>query len=144
MLHLVPYYGNELDKTNRTFNDMMDSFFRTGINRLSEGAFKLDVEKTEDAYIVTADMPGIKKENVALDVENDCLTITVSQTSDHEEKNEEKHYLHRERSVMNASRQIYLEGVDEEGIKAQMDNGVLTVTLPFEREVSNKKVIDID
>lgn len=45
---------------------------------------------------------------------------------------------------MNASRQIFLEGVDENAIKAQMEDGVLTVTLPFEQEVSNKKVIDID
>lgn len=144
MLHLVPYYGNELDKSNRAFNDMMDSFFRTGFSKLSESAFKLDVEKAENAYIVRADIPGIKKDEVSLDVENDCLTITVRHCQDHEEKDEEKHYLHRERSEMNASRQIYLEGVDENAIKAQMEDGVLTVTLPFEQEVSNKKVIDID
>lgn len=144
MLHLVPYYRNDLAESNRAFSNMMDNFFRTGFDRMSDSAFKMDVEKKDDAYVVTADMPGVKKDDVSIHLEDDYLTITVDQKDEKEEKGEEKNYVYKERCEMNASRQIYLQGVDQNAIKAKMNDGVLEVTLPFAKEVSNKKKIEIE
>lgn len=123
---------------------MVDHFFRSGLERLSETSFRLDVEKTDKAYIVTAEVPGLRKDDIDIEVEDDLLTISVHQKEEKKEGNEDKSYLHRERRVFNASRQISLEGVDEEAIKAGMEDGLLRIELPFREAISKKKAISID
>lgn len=123
---------------------MVDHFFRSGLERLSETSFRLDVEKTDKAYIVTAEVPGLRKDDIDIEVEDDLLTISVHQEEEKKEENEDKSYLHRERRVFNAIRQISLEGVDEEAIKAGMEDGLLRIELPFREAISKKKAISID
>lgn len=141
-MKLVPYY-RPLSRSYSTMNDMIDNFFKRGFDDSFFDSFKVDVEKEKDRYVVTADLPGIKKENIHLDVEDDLLTIAVQQEENKEESDEGKHYLHRERRVVNTSRQVRLNDVDQEKIEAKLEDGVLTVVLPLQEEVSNKKAIEI-
>ena len=144
MLRLLPYYGTPARKATNDLDAMFDSFFRTGMERMAEASFKIDVEKTADAYIVTAEVPGLTKEDIDIDVENDLLTISVHKEEESTEEDEKKTYVHKERLSFNSTRQISLEGVDEEAIQANMEDGILTITMPFEEEVSKKKSISID
>lgn len=144
MLRLLPYYGTPARKANNDLDAMIDSFFRTGMERMTEASFKIDVEKTTDAYIVTAEVPGLAKEDIDIDVEDDLLTISVHKEEESTEEDEKKTYVHKERRSFNSTRQISLEGVDEEAIQANMEDGILTITMPFEEEVSKKKSISIN
>ncbi len=144
MLRLVPYYGSSVKKTYDNIDSVFDDFFRTGLSRVKGDSFKIDVEKGDKEYIVTAELPGVDKNNINVEVENNILTISVSKDEEKEEKNEEKNYLHRERSSFSAVRQISLEDVDDAKISAGLENGILTVKLPIREEVSNKKSISID
>lgn len=144
MLRLVPYYGSSVRKTYDDIDNVFDDFFRTGLSRVKTDSFKIDVEKNDKEYIVTAELPGVNKENINVEVENSILTISVSKEEEKEEKDEERNYLHRERSSFNAVRQISLEDVDDSKISAALDNGILTVKLPIREEISNKKSISID
>ncbi len=144
MLRLVPYYGSSVRKTYGDIDNVFDDFFRTGLSRVKADSFKIDVEKNDKEYIVTAELPGVNKENINVEVENSILTISVSKAEEKEEKDEEKNYLHRERSSFNAVRQISLEDVDDARISAALDNGILTVKLPIREEISNKKSISIN
>ena len=144
MLRLVPYYGNTLRKSYSTMNDMIDSFFKTSFNDEVYDSFKVDVVQEEDRYLVSCDLPGIDKENIQIEVEDGVLTIAVKFEEEKEEKDEKANYLHRERRMINSSRRIRLNDIDEEKIEATMDKGVLTINLPIKPEISNRKSISIN
>lgn len=144
MLRLVPYYGNSVKKAYEDIDDVFDNFFRTGLSRVKGDSFKIDVEKNDKEYVVTAELPGVDKENINIELENGLLTIAVEKEEEKEEKDDERNFIHRERSSFNAVRQISLEDIDDEKINAKLDNGILTINLPIVEEISNKKSISID
>ncbi len=99
---------------------------------------KTDIKETEDAYIVEAEMPGVKKENVELVCEKGVLTITAKAN---EEKTEEKEgYIRKERSSSAMTRRFEIEDIDEEKISAKMEDGILTVMLPKSAESKEKRI----
>lgn len=99
---------------------------------------KTDIKETEDAYIVEAEMPGVKKENVELVCEKGVLTITAKAN---EEKTEEKQgYIRKERISGEMTRRFEIEDIDEEKISAKMEDGILTVTLPKSAESQEKRI----
>lgn len=140
-MKLVPYrttFSPGLD----VMNNMIEDFFKGGEDAFYD-SFRVDVEKEEDKYIVTADLPGMTKENVDVEVEEGVLTISVHQEEEKQESDKEKHFLHRERRMVNSSRRIRLGDVDEEAIHAGLENGVLRIELPFAQEVTKRKSITI-
>lgn len=140
-MKLVPYTASPLYRNMRLMNDMMDEMM--GVHSADTSSFRLDLEKADDRYIVTAELPGLKKEDITLDVEDGLMTIGVHKVVEKEENSEEHHYLHRERREINAERQIDVGAIDEENINATLEDGVLRVELPFANEVEKKKSISI-
>jgi len=135
-----------LVRTGRTdlFN-ALDDFFNydwTSKRNLIGDTFKVDVEDEGAAFLITAELPGISKEAVFLDFEEGRLTISVKH--EQTENEEKKNYIHKERRVCNMSRSVYLADSDPEGIKAQMDNGVLSVTVPKRDKQQSMRKISIE
>ncbi|HEX2957957.1 MAG TPA: Hsp20/alpha crystallin family protein, partial [Chitinispirillaceae bacterium] len=92
-----------------------------------------------DKVIVTADLPGVDRENVELDLRDNVLVINAGKGK--EEETEKEGYLRKERSFMRYYREIPLpEGVTEEGANAQLKNGVLTVILPKTKSIAGKRI----
>lgn len=106
---------------------------------------RTDIKETEDQYLLTIDLPGFKKENIQVTVENDCLTIAAHADA---EKQENARYLRRERFAGSLKRAFYVgEGVEQGDIKAQFQNGVLRLTIPKQKPqevVEESKYISID
>ena len=91
--------------------------------------FPVDVKKADAAYILTAELPGVKLEEVEITVENDVLSISVTRKLS-EDKAE---YILRERrwhAPEMVKRSFNLEGIDQSGITASAADGILTITLP--------------
>lgn len=88
----------------------------------------VDVKDGEKEWVVSVDVPGVNKEDVQVEVRDRMLHISAERKHESEEK-DDKHTYHRiERSYGKFSRSLALpEGVDEDKVKAEMDNGVLTV-----------------
>ncbi len=84
---------------------------------------RLDIKENEDSYLVYADIPGVEKNRVKIEMENGCLKISVE---DKQVKND-KVYLLNERNVMYDNREVCFEDVTDEGVKATFENGVLMV-----------------
>ncbi|HCJ58054.1 MAG TPA: Hsp20/alpha crystallin family protein [Clostridiaceae bacterium] len=98
---------------------------------------RVDVKENEKEYIVEADLPGIKKEEINVELNNDRLTISVERN---EEINEEKeNYIRRERRSGSFCRSFYVENVLEGQISAKFENGVLSMVLPKKEPGVNKK-----
>lgn len=91
----------------------------------------LDVKETENSYLVHADLPGMKKEDIFVDFSQDgILTVAVTKNSEREQKEGEK-VLISERYFMKKERKLNFNNkVDGSAIKAKYENGVLMLDLP--------------
>lgn len=107
--------------------DMFD-FIRPG-RFLGEENLKIDVNETDEAYLVKAEMPGIKKEDISVAVNGDEVTITGERSSDEERR--EGNIVCRERYQGRQYRSFTLpQPVDDEKATATCHDGVLELTLP--------------
>ena len=91
-------------------------------------ALKTDVKEEADAYILSADLPGVQKEDLKVDFADGILTISAEHHSSKEDK-DEKGYLLRERVSGSYSRSFSFEDADESKIDAEFSNGVLTMMI---------------
>ena len=99
---------------------------------------KTDVIEKDGHYELEADLPGFDKDDIHVDVKDDVLTVSAEHKEDKEEKKEGK-YLRRERGYRSFRRSFRVDGLNQEDIKAQYKNGVLTVTLPKKEAVEEKE-----
>ena len=92
---------------------------------------KTDVKDTENGYEVDIDLPGFKKDEITMKLENGTLTVSAAKGLDKDEENKEKKYVRRERYAGGMSRSFYVgEHVDVEDIHPKYENGILSFTVP--------------
>ncbi len=93
---------------------------------------RIDWKKTPKAHVFKADLPGLKKEEVKIEVEEGrILQISGERSKEQEEKNDK--WYHMERSSGKFLRRFWLpKNAKIDQVKASMENGVLTVTIPIE------------
>ena len=131
MFELIPFdrRGNRVSVYDpfRMFDEMERSLFGGGSHQ-AVSAFRTDVTDTGDAFVLDAELPGFKKEDIKIDVENDCLTISAERKLDEEEK--QKNFIKRERFYGSYSRSFDVSGVNVDGIEAEYSDGVLKLTMP--------------
>ena len=108
---------------------------------LASGAsiFGTDIKEEDDKFILEADLPGFKKEDIKLDVDNDILTISAERHSDYEDKDKQGNYVRCERSYGTYSRSFDVSAIDVDHISAKFENGVLTLDMPKKEELLPKK-----
>jgi HSP20 family protein len=142
MFRITPY-NKTLRSDQRGYRDVFDLFDDFFAERdYGYRKFKLDVRDTNDTYIIDADLPGIKKEDISIHFEDEQLVIAVNREENNEEENND--YIHRERSVSSFERRINLRDVDPSKFKASLKDGVLTIHAPKLEEKVNKYMIDIE
>ncbi len=127
------------------FYNMLDNFFnddRFLTRGITMGSFKVDIQENENEYVVEAQLPGVKKEEINLILEDERLTIAVERRDEVNE--EKKNYIHRESKFSSMSRSIYLRDALPEGVKAKLDNGVLYVSVPKQGNTRHTKRIEIE
>ena len=108
----------------------MDEFFGTAP---AMTGFRTDVTDTGDAFRLDCELPGFKKEDISIDIENDCLTITAERKADDEVK--KQNFIKRERFYGSMSRCFDVSGVEVENIEASYQDGILTLTMPKRAEL---------
>ncbi len=103
--------------------------------------FDVDVQETEEGYVLEADLPGISKDNINLVVDNGYLTIGVRQ----EEmiSKDEGNYICRERRQASSRRSFYVGNVSPEEVTANYTDGVLEVKFPKANGPSHGRSIPI-
>jgi len=100
---------------------------------------RIEVRELPKEFVVRAELPGVRKEDVKLAVENRVLTISGEKKIDKREDNENVHL--RETGYGEFSRSFRLgDGIDEASIKAEYKDGILTVTLPKSEKVVGREI----
>ena len=131
----------------RPFSDFAEMRHRLdqAFRDLSEGAQhsgwspSVDVVRKDDQLVLRADLPGIKPDEVKIEVENDVLTVS----GEHREQSEEKkeNYMRRERRYGSFSRSMVLpKGVKADDIEAKCEDGVLEVTIPAPKSAEKQEI----
>ena len=108
---------------------------------------KTDLKEHDNGYELKMDLPGFKKDQIDLQLQNGYLTITTSKALEEEGKDKKGKILHQERYTGSMSRSFYVgENVTEEDVKAKFENGVLTLNFPKEKpaELPERKLIQIE
>lgn len=124
--------GELRSRLDRMFGEITDGGERSWMPAI-------DVERGDDNIVVRADVPGIKPDEVKIEVQDDILTVS----GQHEESKEskDKRYLRRERRFGSFSRSMALPaGVDAKKIKAKTHDGVVEVTIPLPKEPKKETV----
>ena len=118
-----------LDRRYNPFNEL-ENWNRAFFGDTSLAEFKTDIRDAGDSFLLEADLPGFKKEDINLSLNGDALTIKAVHHSDYEDTNKKGAYIRCERSYGSYARSFDVSGVDTTGIRAAYHDGVLTVTLP--------------
>ena len=126
----------------RHFDSIFDDFFPTARSTadVNDGQMipRVDIEETEKSFLITADLPGIKKEDIHVELNNGLLTMRAQ----HEETSEEKRegvVIRRERRTGSYSRSFNVgKGVSEEDISGEFVDGVLKLAVPKAREIEQQ------
>ena len=134
MLNMVPYRSNRNVASRGFFDDFTSDFFKPLLDGFGmirpDQAMKVDVKDEGDRYTLEADMPGVSKDNLKVEVANGTLTISADYDEKKEEKGEDDKYVYRERRCGSMRRSFNVEGIREDDITAEFKDGVLKLTLP--------------
>ena len=131
MFELIPFDRRMHRLSNYDPFREMDEFFNN-TTRAVNTAFNTDVIDNGDSFELDAELPGFKKEDIHLSIENDCLTISAERKLNKDEKL--PNFVKRERFYGSCSRSFDLTGIDVDKISAAYVDGVLKRTLPKESE----------
>lgn len=149
MAGLVPFNRkNKEISTNTGFEDfynVLDDFFSNDWpfrRNLTHDTFKVDVEDNGNEYLIEAEVPGIDKKDINVELNDGKLMISITRDESNETK--KKNFIHRERRYSSMSRSIYLEDSKPDGIKAKLENGLLKVVVPKEDKPNNSIAIDVE
>lgn len=131
------------------FDDMFKTDWlggTTNVNRIGTSIPAVNIQETEDAFMVEVAAPGKTKEDFKIELDNDVLTISSEEQKENEVTENDGRYTRKEFSYSNFNRAFSLpETVESEKIGASYNNGVLEITLPKREEakVQAKRMIEI-
>lgn len=127
--------GNLFDEF---FDDSFDRTFFGGRNPLygkrEKNLMKTDVREVENHYEVDIDLPGFKKDEVNVELQDGYLTVSASKGLDKDQKDKEGRYIRQERYSGTCSRTFYVGDLKKEDISAKYEDGILRLTLPKAEE----------
>lgn len=119
------------------FNDFMSDPFDFGFfgtdtaPKATAVLMKTDVKEMEGAYELDIDLPGFKKENVAIELDKGYLTVNAHTKTESENKDEKGTYLRKERFEGSCRRSFYVgDDIQDGDISAKFENGILKITVP--------------
>lgn len=94
-----------------------------------------DLSETKDSYVIRANLPGVKKDNIKIEVDHNIVTLRGERKDEHEEKNEDTRFHKKESVYGNFMRRFTLpEDIDPKKIKATYKDGVLSLSIPKSEE----------
>ncbi len=135
---LVPFSRNL-----HNFDSLVSRLFDDNFNfpNTLPSDLKVDIKDNESEYILEAEVPGVNKEQIKVDYQNNYLTIGIE--SQNEVNEEKQNYIRKERSSRRMSRSFYIEDINQENIRASHENGLLRIQLPKDKKAPTKKSIEI-
>ena len=143
MFGLVPFVRRNTDLSKRDdfwgVDRFIDDFFKIPVFKgFDDTTLRADIRETDKEWLIDAELPGVDKKDIEIDLNDGCLTISATQN---QEVNEEKeNYIRRERKYGSYKRSFYVDNIKEDDIKATYKDGILSLALPKAEPDKKKKV----
>lgn len=128
MLSLTPFGYRRVSSYDpfRELEELSNSFWNDG----DFSGFQTDIKKVDGKYVLEAELPGFKKEDIHIDIDKDTLTISAERKADENDEKGENGFIRRERYYGSFSRSFNIKGIDTDAITAEYNDGVLKLTMP--------------
>jgi HSP20 family protein len=124
---------------NRLFNTVFDAPTGGNGGQARRWVPAMDLLETDEHFVLRADLPGMRREDVAIELEDNVLTVSGERKAEHEDRQEG--YYRLERAFGSFSRSLTLpKGVDAEAVTATFDSGVLELRIPKPEERKPRKI----
>lgn len=129
-----------------TFDNVFDNMFPDSFFQNTNTYMKTDVREVDNNYVLDMEIPGFKKEDILLELNQGYLTVTANRNEHHDQKDDNGNIIRQERFTGSCSRSFYVgDNVKESDIKASYNNGELKIILPkIENQVEMKQYIPIE
>ena len=149
--YLPTIFGENLmdvfDGFDRSFFRNFGNMDRALYGKHAQNMMKTDVKETDEGYEVDIDLPGFKKDEIQLELNNGYLTISTQKALEKDEKNKKGRMLRQERYAGVMQRSFYVgDSITEEDVKASYESGVLHLMIPKKDapKAPEKKTIQIE
>ncbi len=137
------------------FDDMFDFDFDKEFNRMmrplygkhAQNMMKTDVRETDNSYELDIDLPGFKKDEISVQLDNGYLSISASKGLDKDEENKNGKYIRRERYAGAMNRTFYVgDNLTQQDIQAKFEDGILKISVPKKdvQQIEQNKYIAIE
>ncbi|GIO44212.1 Hsp20/alpha crystallin family protein [Paenibacillus apis] len=142
MFDLVPFGRRREDAWGplaKAFNDVFNDDFFTSM-RPQMLSFKTDVRETDQAYLLEAELPGFRKEDIDIDYAAPYLTIRAVHQEDGSVEDNHQQLVHKERRYVEYVRRFYVQDIDEDSIRASLKDGLLKLEVPKRQSTKSKRI----
>ena len=137
------------------FDDMFDFDFDREFDRMmrplygkhAQNMMKTDVRETGNSYELDIDLPGFKKDEISVQLDNGYLSISASKGLDKDEENKNGKYIRRERYAGAMNRTFYVgDNLTQQDIQAKFEDGILKISVPKKdvQQIEQNKYIAIE
>lgn len=137
------------------FDDMFDFDFDKEFDRMmrplygkhAQNMMKTDVRETGNSYELDIDLPGFKKDEITIQLDNGYLSISASKGLDKDEENKNGKYIRRERYAGAMNRTFYVgDNLTQQDIQAKFEDGILKISVPKKdvQQIEQNKYIAIE
>lgn len=145
MFGLVPFRNGEVGRAKDLWDmdGIFESFFKDSVLPgfyANSSYMKVDIRENDKEYVLDAELPGISKQDIELDIDDNVLTISVNHQE--EVKEENVRFIRKERRAASMKRSFALENVLPDQATAKFEDGVLTIRLPKKELIqsTNKRI----
>ena len=142
-MDLIPWkpFGRELGNLRNEMDNLFDRFFgESPLGRPADSWLpRTDLSETKDAFVVTAELPGLEAKDVKVSMSGDLLTIEGEKKKEKEEKDQHFHYTERYQGSFRRSFQLS-GAVKDEKVEASFKDGILKVILPKAEDTKKKEI----
>ncbi len=136
---LVKYRRPNTDLFSRPFHDILDEIFNDAHTREESFLPNIDIAETESGFEIEAQLPGIKKEDITVDLENNRLTISGERKFEKEDKTKKYHRVETQYGSFTRSFQLP-DSIDQDSIKANFKDGILKISIDKNEEKAKKQI----
>ncbi len=146
---LPSIFGENLfdDFDNFNFDKALNRMNRELYGKHSRNMMKTDVRETDNSYELDVDLPGFKKDEINVQLDNGYLSISAAKGLDKDEEKKNSKYIRRERYAGAMSRSFYVgDNLTQQDIKAKFEDGILKISVPKKdvQQIEQNKYIAIE
>lgn len=142
MFDLVPFGKRRDDAFGmlaKSLNDVLNDDFFAPI-KSSTMSFRTDIRESEQAYLIEAELPGFKKEEIDIDYASPYLTIKAVRKEENAEESKDHQIVRRERRYGEYVRRFYVQDIAVEEIRASLKDGLLKLEVPKQQKPQGKRI----